>query len=225
MTVRASPLWDNPRSTARPLTELARIRCPFISGRLGSTARCAARRLSGGVAGVQHICLTIICLCGKPISGHILIAPYQQGFVAMSAMDASVSQWIEGLRAGDEVAAAKLWQRYYRRLVGLACKKLGSAPRRAADEEDVVLSAFQSFCQRVGNNQFPDLRDRHNLWHLIVRITERKAYDQLRAQRRKKRGSGLVAGESALRILGHRTAAPASTAWPVPSRRPNSSRK
>ncbi len=116
----------------------------------------------------------------------------------MSGMDESVSQWIDGLRAGDEAAAAKLWQRYYRRLVGLACKKLGSAPRRVADEEDVVLSAFQSFCRRAQKNLFPNLHDRNDLWHLIVRITERKAYDQLRAQRRKKRGSGLVEGESAL---------------------------
>ncbi len=116
----------------------------------------------------------------------------------MSGMEESVTQWIDGLRAGDEAAAAKLWQRYFRRLTGLACKKLGSTPRRVADEEDVVLSAFQSFCQRARKNLFPDLRDRNDLWHLIVRITERKACDQVRAQTRKKRGSGLVAGESAL---------------------------
>jgi RNA polymerase sigma factor (sigma-70 family) len=110
----------------------------------------------------------------------------------------SVSQWLAGLKAHDEVAAAQLWQRYYRRLVGLACKKLRDAPRRVADEEDVVLSAFQSFCQRAQANQFPDLRDRNDLWHLLVCITERKAYDQLKAQTRKKRGGGRVVGESAL---------------------------
>jgi len=115
----------------------------------------------------------------------------------MSDFD-SVSQWIEGLGARDEMAAAKLWQRYYHRLVGLAYKKLRDAPRRVADEEDVVLSAFQSFCQRAQDGRFPDLRDRNDLWRLIVRITERKAYDQLRAQTRKKRGGGKVVGESAL---------------------------
>lgn len=115
----------------------------------------------------------------------------------MSGRDDSVSEWIEGLRAGEEAAAAKLWQRYYRRLVGLACQKLGSAPRRVADEEDVVVSAFKSFCEGARKGQFPDLHDRNGLWHLIVRITERKARDQVRAQMRKKRGSGLVAGESA----------------------------
>lgn len=115
----------------------------------------------------------------------------------MAAADDSVSQWIEVLRAGDEEAAARLWQRYFHDLVLLACKRLGSAPRRIADEEDVALSAFRSFCQRVQKNQFPDLHDRNDLWHLIVRITDGKACDQLRAQLRKKRGSGLVAGESA----------------------------
>jgi RNA polymerase sigma factor (sigma-70 family) len=92
---------------------------------------------------------------------------------------------------------AKLWQRYYRRLLALARKKLGDSPRRVADEEDVVLSAFQSFCRRAQEDRFPDLRDRDDLWRLIVHITERKAYDQLIHQTRKKRGSGLVAGESA----------------------------
>ncbi len=119
----------------------------------------------------------------------------------MSHSDDSVSQWIDGLKAGEDAAAAKLWQRYYRRLIGLARKKLGDSPRRVADEDDVVLSAFQSFCQRAQEDRFPDLHDRDDLWHLIVRITERKAYDQLHNQTRKKRGSGLVGGESAFMDL------------------------
>ena len=115
----------------------------------------------------------------------------------MSHFDNSVSQWIDGLKAGDEAAAAKLWQRYFRRLVGLARKKLGDSPRRVADEEDVVVSAFKSFCQGAKKSRFPDLRDRNDLWHLIVKITERKAFHQLRDEACKKRGAGLVAGESA----------------------------
>ena len=47
----------------------------------------------------------------------------------------------EGRRRGG---CRQLWQRYYRRLLGLARKKLGDSPRRVADEEDVVLSAFQA---------------------------------------------------------------------------------
>jgi RNA polymerase sigma factor (sigma-70 family) len=109
----------------------------------------------------------------------------------------SVTQWIDGLRSGDEAAAAELWRRYYRRLKTVAQKKLGDSPRRAADEEDVALSAFQSFCRGVREDRFPDLRDRDDLWRLVVCITERKAYGHLRDHNRKKRGSGMVQGESA----------------------------
>jgi RNA polymerase sigma factor (sigma-70 family) len=119
----------------------------------------------------------------------------------MSQSDNSVSQWIDGLKAGDEAAAANLWQRYVRRLIGLARKKLGDSPRRAADEEDVAISAFQSLCQGVKEDRFPDLHDRDELWHLIVCITERKAHTQLRDQSRMKRGSGWIAGESAFMNL------------------------
>ena len=110
----------------------------------------------------------------------------------------SVSQWISDLKTDDSAAANKLWHRYYERLVRLAARKLGGAPRRAADEEDVVQSAFNSFCQRARQNRFPNLHDRDELWHLLVKITERKAYNQLRAAKRLKRGGGCVAGESAL---------------------------
>lgn len=74
----------------------------------------------------------------------------------------SVSQWIDRLKTGDESAASNLWRRYYRRLIGLANKKLGAAPRRAADEEDVVAKAFQSLFAGARQNRFPDLHDRHD---------------------------------------------------------------
>ena len=116
----------------------------------------------------------------------------------MPLLENSVTQWIDGLKAGDEAAAARLWGRYYQRLKALAGKRLGDFPRRAADEEDVALSAFQSFCRGAKGNRFPDLRDRDDLWRLVVCITERKAYKQLRHETCAKRGAGQVAGESAL---------------------------
>src|SRR6266403_2686702 len=77
--------------------------------------------------------------------------------------EASVTRWIDRLKAGDPDAAQKLWERYFRRLVGLARKKLRAAPRRAADEEDVALSAFDSFCRGAGQDRFPQLHDRLDL--------------------------------------------------------------
>src|SRR5438105_9866914 len=87
----------------------------------------------------------------------------------------SVTYWIGQVRVGDPAAAQQLWERYFQRLVGLARKKLQDAPRRAADEEDVALSAFASFCRGAARGQFPQLADRDNLWHLMVTLTARKA--------------------------------------------------
>ena len=116
------------------------------------------------------------------------------------ASSTSVTQWIDRLKAGDPDAAQKLWERYFRRLVGLARKKLRAAPRRAADEEDVALSAFDSFCRGVEKERFPQLHDRLDLWQLLVLLTARKASDLAQHERRQKRGGGAVLDEAALPV-------------------------
>ena len=100
----------------------------------------------------------------------------------------SVTAWIDQLRAGDRAAAQPLWQGYFQRLVGLARKKLRGAPRGMADEEDVALSAFDSFCRGAEQGRFPQLADRDDLWRLLFVITERKALRHMRHERRIRRG-------------------------------------
>ncbi len=109
----------------------------------------------------------------------------------------SVTRWIGGVKAGDEDAAQKLWEGYFQRLVRLARKRLGGTPRRVADEEDAVVSAFDSFCRGARESRFPDLRDRDDLWRLLVVITARKVVNQRKYHGRLKRGGGRVCGESA----------------------------
>jgi DNA-directed RNA polymerase specialized sigma24 family protein len=99
----------------------------------------------------------------------------------------SVTHWLGALRNGEATAAQQLWEAYYRRLVGLARQRLGQTPRGPADEEDVALSAFNSFFQGVAQGRFPQLRDRDDLWRLLVHITARKAIDQINYERRRKR--------------------------------------
>jgi DNA-directed RNA polymerase specialized sigma24 family protein len=118
------------------------------------------------------------------------------------ASDGSVSRWIELLKAGDSAAAQPLWERYFHRLVGLARAKLPDGRRRAADEEDVVLSAFDSFYRGAEAGRFPQLADRDDLWRLLVTLTARKAFDQVRDEHRLKRGGGAVLGQSALVAAG-----------------------
>ena len=110
----------------------------------------------------------------------------------------SVSEWIVGVKRGNREAAEALWKRYFARLVHLARKKVSHAPMRAADEEDVALSAFASFCQAAEQGRFPNLADRDDLWRLLIVLTARKAVDLVRRERCAKRGEGRVRGESAL---------------------------
>jgi RNA polymerase sigma factor (sigma-70 family) len=110
----------------------------------------------------------------------------------------SVSQWILGAKEGQSEAIHALWGRYFEQLVRLARQRLAAVPRRAADEEDVALSAFASFCRAAEEGRFPDLADRHDLWRLLITITAQKAIDQARHDGRAKRGAGRVRGESAL---------------------------
>src|SRR5262245_28793885 len=112
------------------------------------------------------------------------------------APEGSVTRWVTALRGGDMTAAQRLWERYHRRLVGLARHKLRSARRRAADEEDVVQNAFHSFFQGVAKGRFPQLDDRDNLWRLLVVITARKALDQLAHEHSQRQGGGTLQGES-----------------------------
>ena len=107
-----------------------------------------------------------------------------------------VTTWIERLKLGDDQAAEELWRVYYGKLVRLARLKLAGAKRRIADEEDIALTAFDSFCRGVRKGHFPRLTGRNDLWQVLVMVTARKAVDQKKLERRAKRGGGRVRGES-----------------------------
>ncbi len=109
----------------------------------------------------------------------------------------SVTEWMGKLQAGDDEAARQLWRRYFERLVELARRRLGTAPRRVADEEDVALSVFRCLCQGAEHGQFADLAGRDELWRLLVVLTEHKVIDQRRVDTGQKRGGGRVRGDSA----------------------------
>lgn len=121
------------------------------------------------------------------------VGPPDEGPVERDGVEeGSITRCLTRLREGDEAAAEKIWGAYMRRLVGLARERLRSGPRGAADEEDVVLSAFDSFFRRAGDGQFARLADRDDLWRVLVLLTERKAVDLRRREGRAKRGGGRV---------------------------------
>lgn len=102
--------------------------------------------------------------------------------------EGTVTRLIQKLKDGEAQAAQRLWELYFRRMVGMAREKLQGMPKRMADEEDVALSAFRSFCQGAEGGQFTQLVDRENLWPLLVSITAHKAVDLIRYNNRQKRG-------------------------------------
>jgi DNA-directed RNA polymerase specialized sigma24 family protein len=112
----------------------------------------------------------------------------------------SVTRLLRRLPDGDRAAIQQLWEGYFRRLVGLARPLLQrqGVPRAAADEEDVALSAFDSFCRGAERGRFPRLDDRDDLWQVLVLLTRRKAANLARHERRPKRGGGKVVQTSAL---------------------------
>ncbi len=96
----------------------------------------------------------------------------------------SVSHWIQLLKNGDRASAQPLWERYHKRIIGLARTVLQQSSHRHADEEDVAQEAFNSFFRALEKGRYPQLSDRDDLWRLLVIITKRKSIDQIRKTRR-----------------------------------------
>src|SRR5262249_9366684 len=89
---------------------------------------------------------------------------------------------------GNEEAAENLWRRYFEQLVVLARGRLQRVLRRAADGEDVALSAFATFCINLQRGRYPQLHDRDDLWHLLAVLTARTGSRLLRTNSQQKRG-------------------------------------
>jgi len=97
---------------------------------------------------------------------------------------------------GDERASVEIWNAYYERLVSYARRKLRGGARRDADEEDVALSAMNSFFAGARDGRLAP-KDANELWKLLATITVRKATARLRKHHADKRGGGKIRGDSA----------------------------
>jgi DNA-directed RNA polymerase specialized sigma24 family protein len=103
--------------------------------------------------------------------------------------EGSITQLIARLKRGDRDAAPDLWRAYFHRLVALARARLRGATG-PADEEDVALSALDSFYRGLERGRFPALEDRDDLWQLLFVLTVRKAINLIKHEGRQSRGGG-----------------------------------
>jgi RNA polymerase sigma factor (sigma-70 family) len=147
---------------------------------------------------------------GNSIRGMVKLAYRLAGCIFSKAflMDskASVSQWFDCLKEGDGQAAQNLWERYGTRLLQLAKQKLNGRPKRLADEDDIAQCVFASLCRGAAAGRFGDIRNRDDLWWLLLAITQQKSVDLVRHEVAQKRGGGRVLSEataSSARRLGH----------------------
>jgi RNA polymerase sigma factor (sigma-70 family) len=109
----------------------------------------------------------------------------------------NVSHWINLVKSGDSAAANRIWQHYFDRLVRSVRARLCGQNRAVSDEEDIVLSVFDSFYHAAEDGRFPDLSDRDGLWQLLLRMAARKVVDKRRHDQRQRRG-----GEVKIQSLG-----------------------
>jgi DNA-directed RNA polymerase specialized sigma24 family protein len=108
----------------------------------------------------------------------------------------SVTVWLDRLRAGEgrDEAVARLWEKYFARLVAQARNHLRGR-RSLAEGEDVALSAFDGFVRSVELGKFPKLDGRDDLWRILLRMTANRASNAVRDENRDRRGGRLSRAE------------------------------
>ena len=116
--------------------------------------------------------------------------------MAESFDDGALARLLERLKNGDVSAAQAVWDYFFSRLLRQAAIQSRGTPLRITDEEDVVLSVFESFFGGLREGRFDQLKDRHGLWQLLLTMTRRKVIDHRRRERRLRRGGGHVRGAS-----------------------------
>ena len=103
----------------------------------------------------------------------------------------NVSHWIQLVKDGDSVATNQIWKHYFDRLVRAVRNRLYGQNRAVSDEEDIVLSVFESFYGAAEQGRFPDLADRDDLWQLLLTMSARKVVDKRRHDQRQRRGGDI----------------------------------
>jgi len=80
----------------------------------------------------------------------------------------SVTSALDKLKTGADKNSAvrKLWDHTMSKLLRKARSRLPERERGSADEEDIALSAFESFYEGVVAGKFPELNDRDSLLRL-----------------------------------------------------------
>jgi DNA-directed RNA polymerase specialized sigma24 family protein len=117
--------------------------------------------------------------------------------VSQGVNSEEISVLLQRVKDGrDDAASAALWEQYFGRLLKVARHNMASLPKRASDEEDVALSAMNSFFRAAEEGRLSNLQNRDELWKILVTMVIRKANRTREKLLAQKRGGGDVRGES-----------------------------
>lgn len=103
-----------------------------------------------------------------------------------SVASPSFDHIFEGLEAGQQEAAGRIYYRFVDALIRLATCKLDPRLGAKADPESVAQSVFQSFFARQNRDEF-SLHNWGQVYGLLTHITLRKCLNRNRDLRRQKR--------------------------------------
>ena len=106
-----------------------------------------------------------------------------------------VTVWLRRLEAGDAQAAQPLYQHFCVRLQELARRRIPAKVRSVYDHDDASASAFHSLFLGIREQRY-QLRDRTDIWRLLLTIAERKIAHRIRDELRDKRDMRRVVQES-----------------------------
>jgi DNA-directed RNA polymerase specialized sigma24 family protein len=100
----------------------------------------------------------------------------------------SVSEWIASLKEGELDSIQKLWDRFRAKLFKTAQRKLAKSPHVIMDGDDISQSVLITIWKGINCGLFVDVRNRDDLWWLMLKITRRRVIDSVRREHSLKRG-------------------------------------
>ena len=100
----------------------------------------------------------------------------------------SITLWFDQLRRGDQLAAQRLWDRLFERLVLYAKTRMKNANRCVSDEEDIAIGVMSALCGAASRGELPSIDNREDLWRMLLSWTHNDIIDHCRYHQRTKRG-------------------------------------
>lgn len=100
----------------------------------------------------------------------------------------SIAALLLRVRSGDDPDSEQaIWDRYFPALVDRGRRRLRQGTGSERDEEDVVVSVFDSFFRRIRGGRADNIVDRTSLWIFLSWLMRNKLYDEYRRREAQKR--------------------------------------